>query len=226
MLTRFLTAACLLFASAPALAAEYLFDSVGDNYTILFGGFGGDPVMDIPGLNAELDLELTGIGTNSLTFEYTLWNTSTAGGTDSRVSGFAFDMDPLATGGSATGDFTQINFGKTYPNAIGNVDACLANSGACSGPGGAALGDPASGSFTLSFDSNVGSLTLSDFYVRYQSLSGLNGITSAAGGEVMNPVPEPSTWAMFLLGFFLIGGMLRSGRFRAAELPFRRTAVA
>lgn len=212
MLTRLLAALSLVLFAFPAAAAEYLFDSDGDSHTITFGGFGGDPVMDIEGLSAELQLTLvSGIGTDSLTFAYILNNTSTSGGDSSRVSGFAFDMDPLATGGSASGDFTQIHFDRNYPNAIGNVDACLSNSGACSGPGGATLSDAATGTFTLDFDSNIGSLALSDFYVRYQSLSGLDGITSASGGE-MNGVPEPATWVMLLLGFFLIGGVLRSRR--------------
>ena len=222
MLTRLLAAFSLLFVAAPSAAAEYIFDADGESYTTYFGGFGGDPIMDIEGLNAELQLTLvSGIGTDSLEFSYVLTNTSTVGGSGSRVSGFAFDMDPLATSGSASGDFTKIHFDKSYPNAIGDVDACLSNSGACSGPGGATLSDPATGTFILNFDSDIGSLALSDFYVRYQSLTGLNGITSAAGGQVPG-VPEPSTWAMFLLGFFLIGGMLRSRRFGQAGLSARR----
>ena len=75
------------------------------------------------------------------------------------------------------------------------------------------LGDPATGSFTLTYGSNVSDLTLQDFYVRYQGLTGLNGIGSATGREVVTPpVPEPSTWAMMLFGFGALGFAMRRRR--------------
>ena len=205
--------------ASPAGATGYLFDSNGDTHTISFDGFGGTPVATIPGLTSQLQLTLTGgIGTNALTFAYLLTNTSTVGGANSRVSGFAFSGDPNATGGSTNGEFANIRTsGGTYPNGIGDVEVCLTSSNACAGGGGGAagaeLGDPAAGSFTLSYGSNVAALTLQDFYVRYQGLTGLNGIGSATGREVVTPpVPEPSTWAMMLFGFGALGFAMRRRR--------------
>lgn len=198
--------------STPAAATAYVFDSVGDTYKLTFNGFGGDPVADIPGLTSTLDLVLTGgIGTKTLTFSYVLNNTSTAGGAGSRVAGFAFDLSPDPTSGSSTGAFTNLNLGGTYPDAIGKVEACLANNkgNGCSGSGGATLANPASGTISLNFNANTPSLTLSDFHVRYQSLSGLGKITSAAGNDVTAPVPEPDTWALMLIGFGAVGYAMR-----------------
>ena len=80
-------------AASPASAAEYIFDETDESYTLGFNGFVGDsPEVVIAGLTGTLLLKLTGgLGTNTLSFSYTLTNTSTAGGAGSRVSGFAFD---------------------------------------------------------------------------------------------------------------------------------------
>ena len=213
------TMAVSFMLASPAGATEYLFDSNGDGHTISFDGFGGTPVATIPGLTSQLQLTLTGgIGTNALTFTYLLTNTSTVGGANSRVSGFAFSGDPNATGGSTNGEFANIRAnGGNYPNGIGNVEVCLTSSNACAGGGGGAagayLGDPAAGSFTLSYGSNVSALALQDFYVRYQGPTGLNGMGSATGREVVTPpVPEPSTWAMMLFGFGALGFAMRRRR--------------
>ena len=212
----------VLLASAsviatPAAATDYLFDSNGDEYTIYFDGFGGDPVQPIPGLTSNLNLSLvSGIGTDALTFSYVLTNTSSVGGANSRVSGFAFSGDPNATGGSTNGEFANIRTnGGNYPNGIGDVEVCLTSSNACAGGGGGAagayLGDPATGTFTLEYGDPVASLYLGDFWVRYQGLTGLGQIGSATGGDTP-PVPEPSTWALMLFGFGALGFAMRRRR--------------
>jgi len=217
-------AAAALLTATPASAADYLFDSTGDAYTLSFDGFSGDSSNVIAGLTSELLLTLTGgLGTNTLTFSYELTNTSTTGGAASRVSGFAFDSNPNATGASgATGDFANIFLGGNYPNGIGGVEVCLTNSGSCAGGGGggATLLDPATGSFSLSFGSQLTSVTLNDFYVRYQSLSDLNGVTSASGKET-GGVPEPATWAMLLIGFGAVGATLRTKKKADSGLRLR-----
>ena len=211
----------VLLASAsmiatPAAATDYLFDSNGDDATIYFDGFSGDPSNTIPGLTSNLYLQLVGgIGSDVLTFSYVLTNTSTVGGDDSRVSGFAFNSTPNATGGEADGEFDNVVLGGGYPNNIGPVEVCLTNSGACQGGGGggagAYLGDPATGTFTLEYGDPVASLYLGDFWVRYQGLTGLGQVGSASGGDTP-PVPEPSTWAMMLFGFGALGFAMRRRR--------------
>lgn len=56
-------------------------------------------------------------------------------------------------------------------------------------------------------------LTLDNFAVRYQS-TGLNGEGSGVGQPITTPVPEPTTWAMMLLGFGFVGGAMRSAKRR------------
>lgn len=213
----------VLLASAsviatPASATDYLFDADGDEYTIYFDGFGGDPVQPIPGLTSNLYLNLlSGIGTDTLTFSYVLTNTSSVGGAGGRVSGFAFNSSPNATGGDAddAGEFDNVLLGGNYPNGIGDVEVCLTNSGSCAGGGGggagAYVGDPATGTFTLEYGDPVASLYLGDFWVRYQGLTGLGQIGSATGGDTP-PVPEPSTWALMLFGFGALGFAMRRRR--------------
>ena len=208
----------VLLASAsviatPAAATDYLFDANGDNYTIYFDGFGGDPVEPIPGLTSNLYLNLvSGIGTDTLTFSYVLTNTSTGDNSGSRVSGFAFNSTPNATGGDADGDLANLHLGGNYPNGIGGVEVCLSNSGSCAGGGGggATVGSPANGTFTLEYGSPIASLYLGDFWTRYQS-TGANQQGSATGGDTP-PVPEPSTWAMMLFGFGALGFAMRRRR--------------
>jgi hypothetical protein len=105
---------------------------------------------------------------------------------------------------------------STYPNGIGSVDVCFkdASTGSCAGGGGGGLdiGQTGSGTFALGFSSPVSSLTLSDFYVRYQSISGVPGISSASGAGTLSsttsssstsggtPVPEPGMLGLFGAG--------------------------
>lgn len=198
-------------AAAPAQAAHF-FDENGDTADIVFDGFTGSAQNTIPGLSASLRITLlAGAQTNGYLFSYVLRNTSTAGGANSRVSGFAFNSSPDVRLVATLGEFSKILLDGRYPNGIGDVEICLTGSNACQGGGrlGATHNDPATGLFLLGFARAPSSVTLSDFFVRYQSLSGLNRVTSASGQEVTAAVPEPGTWLLMILGLGAIGLALR-----------------
>ena len=109
------------------------------------------------------------------------------------------------------------------------MDVCFkdAATGACAGggSGGLTLGQTGTGSFTLSFSQPVSSLTLSDFYVRYQSISGVPGISSASGSGSLTststssggtPVPEPGMLGL-MAGGLIAMGLVRRRRVIRAE---------
>jgi hypothetical protein len=197
--------------STPAQAA-HLFDENGDSADILFDGFTGNAGNTIPGLSASLRLTLlAGAQSRGYLFSYVLRNTSTAGGPASRVSGFAFDSNPDVRLVATLGELSNVILDGRYPNGIGDVEICLSGGRTCQGGAGsgATHGDPASGVFLLGFDRPATSVTLSDFFVRYQGLSGLGRITSASGQEVTTAVPEPGTWLMMIFGLGAIGGAMR-----------------
>jgi hypothetical protein len=222
-------AACAFAVAAPANAATYLFDGNGDAATINFDGFVGDPSGVISGLTSKLTLKLlSGAGTKDFRFSFVLSNTSTATFNGSRVSGFAFNSNPDVEGAIINlGDFSNIvSNGSNYPNGIGGVEVCLNNSNgnSCAGGanGGATIGDPAAGEFTLSFaNAPMNGVTLDRFFVRYQSLPTREG--SASGQAVTTAVPEPGAWMMLLAGFFAVGFALRR-RGRVAIDPMMATS--
>ena len=118
------------------------------------------------------------------------------------------------------------------------MDVCFkdASTGACAGggSGGLTAGQSGTGDFTLSFASPVSALTLSDFYVRYQSITGVPGVTSASGAGTISSstsstsggsttsggteVPEPGMLGLFGAG--IIGLALARRRRAAVRVQF------
>lgn len=204
----------LLFA-APAAADPILLSdtNVGESFTIDFNGFVDGGVI-VDGLGAQLTLTLTSIVGDVYNFAYSMTNTSdTDGGVDARVSSFSFNTDPDISGATSTGTYNFTNTDSNYPNQIGTVDVCFqaANTGSCAGNrGGVYGGDTGTGTLSLSFDSALSSLTLDDFFVRYQSVTGAGDITSASGSQVStstssgNEVPEPNMMILFGLAALMI----------------------
>lgn len=190
-------ALALAFTATPALADAITFDSsnIGTAYTLNYDGFsdGGS----ISGLTATTTFTLTEISGNTYTFSYTAENTSSLPIDASRVSGFAFNTDPTAVGVASTGSFAYSSLGGSYPNGIGAVDVCFkdADTGSCAGGGGGGLllGESGSGTFTLTFSQPASSVTLSDFYVRYQSISGAGEVTSANGSGTQSSTTTTTT---------------------------------
>ena len=206
---------------------------IGSSFTLDYNGFSGG--TNISGLTGSTTFKLTSITGNTYNFDYSVSNTSSAPVTDSRISSFAFNTDPTIQSATSDGAFSYTTLNSNYPNTIGTVDVCFkdAKTGSCAGggSGGLDIGQSGSGSFTLSFSQPVSSLTLSDFFVRYQSISGAGNVSSASGQGTLTSsggtttggtsVPEPGMIGLFGIG--LVGlGLLR----RRKAQPAMRLAAA
>ncbi|OYU37335.1 cistern family PEP-CTERM protein [Novosphingobium sp. PASSN1] len=232
-----------LSVASPALADSMLFNStdIGKSVTLDYNGYSGNGGAAINGLTGSTTFTLTGVSGNDYSFSYAVSNTTSAPVSDSRISSFAFNSDPTITGASSTGAYSYTQLSSNYPNGIGTVDVCFkdASTGACAGggSGGLTAGQSGTGDFTLSFASPVSALTLSDFYVRYQSIVGVPGVSSASGAGTISSstsstsggsttsggtqVPEPGMLGLFGAG--IIGLALARRRRAAVRVQFAAT---
>ena len=225
----FAAAAGFALTGSQAMADAITFDAsdVGTTYSLGYDGFSSGTSID--GLTAQTSFTLTSVSATTYTFSYSVANT-TSDPLTSRVSSFGFNTDPTIQSASSTGAFSYSTLNSSYPNAIGTIDVCFkdASTGSCAGGGSGGLADGTSGTgnFTLTFAQPITSLTLSDFFVRYQSITGAGRITSASGSGTQTssggttsggttsggtPVPEPG-----------MVGLLGSGLIAAALLRRRR----
>jgi hypothetical protein len=132
--------------------------------------------------------------------------------------------------------FTNNSSGLNLPNTAGsnNPQVCIKASGNlnnCSGGGGDGLQlantnpfPSTSTTFVLNFTGPTArtAITLHNFVLRFQSLSGtglfdggsgtLNGASGVGIVTGVDVIPEPSSWAMLIAGFGLIGASLRRKR--------------
>jgi hypothetical protein len=195
-----------------ANSATFSAADVGTSFGVSYDGFTG--AGTIAGLTAGTLFTLTGVTGTSYMFDYAVNNTSSAPITASRVSGFGFNTDPKIAGATGTGEFSTVATSANVPN-IGKVDVCFkggggTNSCAGGGGGGTTIGGSDAGSLTLNFAQALDTLTLSDFYVRYQAIAGTNNPASSAvgsgtvsssggssGGTPATPVPAPPMVLLF-----------------------------
>ena len=235
-----MAAAAAAAIASPAFADSMTFASgdIGKTVTLDYNGFTGTPSSPTvySGLTGSTTFTLTGVAGNNYTFDYSVANTTSAPVTDSRISNFAFDTDPTISSAASTGAFSYTTLNSNYPNGIGTVDVCFkdAVTGSCAGggSGGLTIGQSGTGTFTLSFSTAPSSLTLSNFFVRYQSISGIYGVSSASGSGTISsttsstttstsggtPVPEPG-----MLGLFGAGAIALAFA-RRRQAPARKAA--
>jgi hypothetical protein len=219
-----LAAATAFTASAAANPITLDASNVGETYSVGFDGYTQETGV-IGGLTGQASFTLTGVGENSYSFNYSITNTSSAPIDGSRISLFGFNTDPNISSATSTGMFDQAATGNV-PSGFGRVDVCFKGAGGnnCSGGGGVGvdIGDTTSGTLTLNFAELPDQLTLSDFFVRYQSIEGAGNTTSAigrgtsststSGGSTSTststggtPVPAPGALWLFAAGLAGLG---------------------
>ena len=188
--------------------------NVGSSFTIFFdGNVNTNPV---PGLTSEAKFTLTGVDNTVLSstvteysFTVALKNTS-SGGITSRASALGFNANPnligVGTAGGTgstrvSGVFTNDRAGA-FPNQFGNVELCITNGNTCQGGagGGVSTGSTGTATLVLAFSNNVSSISMDNFGVRYQSIT---GTTFGTPGTGVGVVPLPA--AAWLFGSAFVG---------------------
>ena len=229
MLNRYLIAATLagaaLLGTAASAATSLSFDSgnIGTTYSLTLDGRIADTVY--PDLSAAVTIKLLSIDNinHAYNFAFALDNTSSAF-TNSRVSIFAFDVTspigaPTVSGFGSNSVFKFKGSGQLA--SIGPREVCLrAGGGGNNCAGGGSGGVDVTGGysslqlFTLAFASTPLTVTLDNFGIKYQSIDGIRGVTSAEGIGTVNDsvVPEPATWALMIAGFGMVGAAARRRR--------------
>ena len=224
-------AGAIALSSSAAFADAITLDSskVGQTVTLGFNGMADGNT--ITGLTGSTTLKLTSIDGTSYNFDYTVTNT-TSDPVNSRIASFGFDTNPDISGATSTGTYNTALIGGNVPSPFNQVDVCFkaGGSNSCSGSGGVLDGQTGSGTLSLNFASAPSSLVLSDFFVRYQSITGAGYVTSATGAGTITssgstggstggtPVPEPGMIGLFGLG--LIGlALMRRRQVPRGRLP-------
>lgn len=212
MLARIAAAAATFVAlAAPVLAVPI--DSVGDTFRVEFdGNVAGN---DVAGLTAAAAFLVTEFDAASgrVVLTIALENTTDASlWRSSRVSALGFDVSGDIETASTSGLFQRAVLGGKFPNQFGPVDVCVIdNAHNCSGGGngGVTLGELGAITLTLDFAGPISSIDLTNFGVRYQSLTPAGSCDDASGTGHGEVVPEPRLLA--LLG---IAGLALAGRRR------------
>lgn len=209
---------------------------LGFSFTRRYFGYINDVKQD--GLQADVVFTLTSVSNLGRRWAFTaqITNNTSAAFSSSLIGMFGFSTDnnvlpgtvlpissvttPFAT---AFGNRNVNNLtGFTVPDLSPNVQVCLKTGGTAGecdtmNTSGVAKGASLSQAFTLNFVAAPGMVTLQNFVLRFRDVTGnavdsnngsfpVSGIYASAAGEV---VPEPSSWAMMIAGFGLVGALRR-----------------
>jgi PEP-CTERM motif len=209
----------------------------GTSFTRNYAGYVNETL--ISGLTGQITFTLQDVSADLLTWTFlaTVKNTTVAP-VGSRLNGFGMQVAPdvLNATAQAGGTFSTVGFNRNFNQLDPNLELCFSSgNGACPNGGGGltnvddpmTLADERVGSqvFSLIFGSAPAnnSITLSQFAMRFQSITGVascgntTNCTSGVGigyppGDPNDPfgnVPEPSSWAMMIAGFGLVGAAAR-----------------
>lgn len=205
--------ALAISTSAQAAVIINASDAVGTEYIIDFTGqVKGAPA---PALSSLLTLTFNGTsnGGNSYNFSYSLLNDSTVG---ANLRSFGFDVSGgNFTGATSTGFFNNVGYNNNFPEGMGTLDVCFRSNGngnCTGGQGGTPQNGVGTGTFALNFSDLPSNIALDNITTRYQSINPtINGGNSGIGigTPVTGAVPEPSSWALMILGFGTVGMAMR-----------------
>lgn len=216
--------ALALAASAALIAvpanAAVLVNSVGQTFQVGYNGQVGGSATNLISATQNFTLNSISADNKTYTFGYTLNNTSSV---DSRLRSFGFDvLGATIASLSGSGLYSFTGTGQNFPEGVGSLDACFkaTNNGTCTGgQQGLASGSSETATFSLTFASATTSFSLDNFATRFQSINPtINGSSSGVGIGFTPAVPETSTWAMMLIGFGLIGAIMRGAPKRRRHL--------
>ena len=217
-------AAPAIVLAAPAFAAVTVpYDpsfaltagDVGSTFSMGFNGIVDGSVM--PKLAANATFTLLSKAGDTWNFQVDFDN-DLLGSVDGRISTFGLNSDPnIANAIAGAGPFNKaVTTNVNYPQTSTDLEFCFTAGPNCSGGGGGGILANTTGSqlFSLIYAPGTSSITLSNFVIRWQSLpNGGSGIGTA--GDPYDPVdpfggiPEPSSWAMLIAGFGLVGAVAR-----------------
>jgi len=193
---------------APSQATSSFAVGLEDLGKIFRVNFDGNVATNtVSGLSSFADFTFKGFTTQSgntiATFDVLLDNTS-SGDILSRVSGLGFNADRTVLSSSASGLFGNSHLGGSFPNQFGAIDVCFNTGNTCQGGTSRGVNNSASlpgtfdvgnFSFSLALSGSVNSLSLSNFGVRYQSISssslGLSGASGTGRGTSITTVTNP-----------------------------------
>ncbi len=228
-----------MLSAAPAMAVSQVNSPitvkarVGWTITANYGGFVNETA--IGALKAQTVFTLDSVSADKKTwvFKITSIKNLTVAPVTSRVSVFGFDIDDdtnpgngsnislLGTSSTTSQIFGTVSLNGNVPQIGPLLDICFragGGGGNCSGGGGGgvAFGDAAPSivpTFTLKLQNAAESLTFNNFFVRYQSITGVNQGNSGVGivqtVSFTDPLPEPGVWLQMIAGFGLVGTFRR-----------------